>query len=99
MGTRIENKTKFVIRIEADELDGGFVAECLNLPGCASHGDTEREAVENLVEAIAGVLEARMQRHLERELSTEKFSQSGSRIAVNQTEKLDEPPQYPPNLY
>lgn len=54
----------FHVEIEEDMLDGGYVAKCNDLPGCYSHGDTEQEAAENLVEAIVGVMEARMQRHL-----------------------------------
>lgn len=60
----ISGKMTFRVEIEEDTLDGGFVASCKDLPGCYSHGDTEQEAAENLVEAIVGVMEARMQRHL-----------------------------------
>ena len=34
--------------------DGYWVAECLSLPGCISHGKTKREARANLHEAIEG---------------------------------------------
>ena len=34
------------------EIDGGYIAECLELPGCMSQGDTEDEAKENIVDAI-----------------------------------------------
>lgn len=61
----LEAKMVLHIQIEEDALDGGYVATCLDLPGCASQGETEHEALENLVEAITGVLEVRMQRHLE----------------------------------
>ena len=40
---------------EAEE--GGFWAEVLVLPGCASQGDTMDELVANMREAIAGWLE------------------------------------------
>jgi predicted RNase H-like HicB family nuclease len=62
----ISGNVAFRVEIEGDELDGGYVAQCLDLPGCISQGETEQEAVENLVEAIIGVLEARMQRHLKK---------------------------------
>lgn len=39
---------------EADE--GGFWAEALVLPGCASQGDTMAELVANMREAIFGWL-------------------------------------------
>lgn len=44
------------VRTERDELDGGWIAECVELPGCMSQGETEAEALENLADAIDGVL-------------------------------------------
>ena len=32
--------------------DGQWVAECLSLPGCVSQGQTRKEAVSNIREAI-----------------------------------------------
>jgi predicted RNase H-like HicB family nuclease len=63
-GDTLTSKVTFRVEVEADTLDGGYVAKCVDLPGCYSQGATENEAVGNLVEAISGVLEARMQRHL-----------------------------------
>lgn len=53
------------IVVEPDPLDGGFVSECPDVPGAMAQGDTEREAIENLVEVIKTVLEVRMEQHLE----------------------------------
>ena len=39
------------ISIEIDE-DGIFVATCPSLPGCISQGETSKEAVSNISEAI-----------------------------------------------
>ena len=39
------------ISIEIDE-DGFFVATCPSLPGCISQGETRKEAVSNIREAI-----------------------------------------------
>jgi predicted RNase H-like HicB family nuclease len=55
---------EFKVSVIEDELDGGYIVECLNLPGCMSQGDTVEEAVENIGEAIAGVLAARFERNL-----------------------------------
>jgi len=33
-------------------IDGGYIAECVELPGCMSQGDTEEEAKANIVDAI-----------------------------------------------
>lgn len=54
----------FVIEVEEDELDGGYVVQCLNLPGCMSQGDTVEEAFNNIGEAIGGVMAARFERNL-----------------------------------
>jgi predicted RNase H-like HicB family nuclease len=63
-GHKIKSEMAFTVKVERDEIDGGYVAECLELPGCLSQGETEEEALENIVDAITGVLEAKMQRHL-----------------------------------
>ncbi len=50
---------KFHITIERDE-DGRYVAECTDLPGCLSEGETLEEAMENISEAIIGCLKSRL---------------------------------------
>lgn len=50
---------KFNITIERDE-DGRYVAECTDLPGCLSEGDTFEETMENISEAIVGCLKSRI---------------------------------------
>lgn len=55
---------EFKIAVVEDEVDGGYVVECVNLPGCMSQGETVEEALDNLSEAIAGVLAARIDRNL-----------------------------------
>jgi predicted RNase H-like HicB family nuclease len=49
------------VRVEPDELDGGYISECLDLPGCMSQGDTEEAALESLADAIAAVLAVQIQ--------------------------------------
>ena len=44
-------KMDYKVAIYEDE-DGVFTAECLELPGCISDGNTKEEAVENIKEAI-----------------------------------------------
>jgi predicted RNase H-like HicB family nuclease len=51
------------ICVEPDPIDGGFIAECLDVPGAMSQGETEEEALENVIDAIQGVLAARMEEH------------------------------------
>ena len=47
-------KLKVVLR--RDKEDGGFVARCPALRGCVSQGETKKEALANIREAIEGVL-------------------------------------------
>jgi len=48
---------KFRVLIEQDE-DGVFIAECPALPGCISQGNTRKESLENINDAIKGYLES-----------------------------------------
>jgi len=48
---------KYRILLEQDE-DGFFVAECPSLPGCISQGQTRKEAIDNIQDAIKGYLES-----------------------------------------
>lgn len=50
---------KFHITIERDK-DGRYVAECTDLPGCLSEGETLDDAMENISEAIIGCLKSRL---------------------------------------
>jgi predicted RNase H-like HicB family nuclease len=51
----------FHVTFEASE-DGWIVAECPALPGCVSQGRTEKEALENIKEAITAWLWAEDQK-------------------------------------
>ena len=48
---------QYRIFIEQDE-DGVFIAECPSLPGCISEGQTQREALDNIIDAIKGYIES-----------------------------------------
>ena len=48
--------TRYAVVIN-EEAEGGFWAEVPALPGCYSQGDTTSELMDNVREAIAGVLE------------------------------------------
>ncbi len=48
---------KFRVVVELDPEAQAYSAVCPELPGCASVGDTEDEAVENIKEAIELYLE------------------------------------------
>ena len=47
---------QFTVRLEESE-EGGYTAQCLELPAAISEGDTKEEALENIKEAIQLVLE------------------------------------------
>jgi predicted RNase H-like HicB family nuclease len=40
-------------KVALKKTDEGFSVSCPGLPGCWSQGNTEQEALENIVEAIA----------------------------------------------
>lgn len=48
---------KFTIRIE-EAPEGGYVGQCMELPGAISEGDTIEELKANMTEAIELVLES-----------------------------------------
>jgi predicted RNase H-like HicB family nuclease len=50
------------IRIEPSEIDGGYLAHVLELPGCLSQGDSFQEAMENILEALTLILETQGRR-------------------------------------
>jgi predicted RNase H-like HicB family nuclease len=53
---------KLRVVIEKDEA-GYFVVEVPALPGCVSQGKTQKEALENIKEAVAGWLEVMEGKH------------------------------------
>ena len=48
---------KYKVVLKKD--DGGFAVSCPGLPGCWSQGDTEREALANIRDAIGEYLAVR----------------------------------------
>lgn len=50
-------KIKYRVIIERDE-DGVYVARVPDLPGCATEGNTKKELMKNIKEAIHAYLEA-----------------------------------------
>lgn len=59
---RTEERSTFqiTVELERDELDGGWIAEVVELPGCMSQGETEAEALDNVLEAFREVLAAKL---------------------------------------
>ena len=47
---------KFTIKLEESD-EGGYTAQCLELPAAISEGDTKEDALENIKEAIQLVIE------------------------------------------
>jgi predicted RNase H-like HicB family nuclease len=52
------------VLVQEDPLDGGWVAEVPELPGCFSQGETRDEALYNLSDAVAGIVSLRMEQQL-----------------------------------
>jgi len=47
---------QFTIKLEESD-EGGYTAQCLEIPSAISEGDTKEDALENIKEAIQLVLE------------------------------------------
>ena len=62
--------------VQEDPLDGGWVAECPELPGCFSQGETRDEALYNLSDAVASVISL----HMEQQLSATSPHSDGAEI-------------------
>jgi predicted RNase H-like HicB family nuclease len=48
---------KFTV-ILREESEGGYSAQCIELPGAISQGETRKQAIANISEAVEGYLEA-----------------------------------------
>ncbi|MGI6483697.1 MAG: type II toxin-antitoxin system HicB family antitoxin [Methanobacterium sp.] len=48
---------KFKVLIQKDSEDGGYNVSCPALPRCHSQGETKKEALENIKDAIRGCME------------------------------------------
>lgn len=63
---------KFNVTVDRDE-DGVWVVECPAIPGCISQGETKRQALENIKEAIALCLEVRAEKGLPLTIETRQI--------------------------
>lgn len=54
---------KFTVILEPEQ-DGGYSVHCPALPGCSSQGDSLEEALDNIKEAILGVLKVRQEERM-----------------------------------
>lgn len=50
---------EFTIRLEKDPDSGWYSVQCIELPEAISQGETKKEALQNIKEAISLVLEER----------------------------------------
>ncbi len=66
---------KFVVTIDRDE-DGTYVVECPAVPGCVSQGKTEKEALENIQDAIRQCLAVRAERGMPPTVMTQEVEVS-----------------------
>jgi predicted RNase H-like HicB family nuclease len=75
MGVNVREETPGLVKggalriayaIHKDDLDGGYIAECTDLPGCMAQGDTEEEAAANLADAVADYISVVIEDHLQK---------------------------------
>lgn len=57
MRTSRVSQGKFTVVLRKEE-NGGYSVQCIELPGAISEGETRKEALTNIREAIQGFLEA-----------------------------------------
>jgi predicted RNase H-like HicB family nuclease len=62
---------KFIVTLNRDE-DGMYIVECPSIPGCISQGKTEKEAYENIQDAIKECLEVRAEKGMPLTLTTKQ---------------------------
>ena len=53
---------EFIVIIEPDEEEGGYIVHCPTLKGCWSQGETVDEALTNITDAIVGCLAVRVEK-------------------------------------
>lgn len=63
--------------VQPDDCDGGFIAECAEVPGAMGQGETEDEALRDLVEAINAVVAVRLEQSSD---ATRESTADGTRI-------------------
>lgn len=61
----MSHSMRFTVTLERQP-EGGYTVQCIELPGAISQGETRKEALENIQEAIQLILEVRRQEALER---------------------------------
>jgi predicted RNase H-like HicB family nuclease len=57
----ILNELRMQYKIKIKKSNEGYAVWCDDLPGCASQGDTEEEALNNIKEAIKDYLEVKQE--------------------------------------
>ena len=62
---------RFSVTVDRDE-DGMWIVECPSIPGCVSQGETRKEALVNIREAIQICLEVRAERGMPLTVETQQ---------------------------
>jgi predicted RNase H-like HicB family nuclease len=71
------------VSVEPDELDGGFIAECIDVPGAMAQGETEEEALRSLIDAVQAVIAAKMEERFDEvKLQSTDLSPTTRKISV-----------------
>lgn len=62
--TDAESSWRLIFELERDDLDGGYVASCRDIPGAMSQGETADEALSNCMACVAEILEMRLRQQI-----------------------------------
>lgn len=60
-GTQATWHLTITAQVDADELDGGYVAACLEFPGAMAEGGTPEDALDALLEVVSDMIRLRAQ--------------------------------------
>lgn len=78
----------FTIGIREDREEGGYIAECLDMPGCVSEGDTRDEALANISDAISSCLDVIVEDCLREVMLSRRLNTSYVGISEQHTVKI-----------
>lgn len=75
---------QYTLPIKLVTLDeGGYLAVCKNLQGCLAEGDTASEAVSNIIDVAAKLIELRQERHLPLHVKSTKTAGNAASLSFS----------------
>jgi predicted RNase H-like HicB family nuclease len=83
-GTEHTARWHLQVCVEPDEVDGGYVASVIDLPGCVGQGETKEEAVRSAVEAMHAIVDVKTEAYLkDRGLAPSETASETTLVTIN----------------